>query len=751
MRLALVPLALFLALALYVAGALAGFYGNHRGPGEVTQAVIPAGELEKRAKVQATAADTAGVGGAKQILFGDLHVHTTYSTDAFLWSLQSMSGEGAHPLGAACDFARFCSGLDFWSINDHAEASTPQKWAETVDSIRQCNAVSGEANPDTIAFLGWEWTQIGQTADEHWGHKNVILRDLEDEKIPARPINSGGLTRRIMSTASTLTRIVPAFLDFGNRQEYYDFDTFFREIVAARDCPEGVHVRELPVDCVEAAETPGVLFEKLAQWGVESLVIPHGTTWGMYTPADSTWDKQLASANHDPERQTLIEVFSGHGNSEEYRDWKAVEVSEAGVSCPAPTPDYLPSCWHAGELIRARCLEAGESEPECESRAVVTRERYVAAGQRGRHVVPGETASDWLDAGQCKDCFLPSFNYRPGGSAQYIAALRNFDEPNGPDRFRFGFIASSDVHTGRPGTGYKEFARTSMADQSGARDATTYGYVYPQTEYAAESVSAEAPTTGGLSAMQNAEVERQNSFWLTGGLAAVHTESRSRDGVWEAFERKEVYGTSGDRILLWFDLLNPPRARQRLPMGGEVAMQSTPVFEVRAVGAFEQKPGCPDYSVNALTPERVESLCRGECYHPSDTRKRITRLEVVRIRPQMNPGEPMGKLIEDPWKVFECPGDPAGCTAAFADPEFATARRDMVYYVRAIQEPTPTVNANNLRCEYDDAGNCVDMKPCWGDYRTPLSDECTDESEERAWSSPIYVDWVRDRGVARAN
>jgi hypothetical protein len=751
MRLALIPLALVLALVLYIAGAFAGLYGNHRGPGEVTQVAIPAAELTKRAKAQATAADVAGVGDAKQILFGDLHVHTTYSTDAFLWSLQTMGGEGAHPLGAACDFARFCSGLDFWSINDHAEASTPQKWSETVDSIRQCNAVSGDASPDTIAFLGWEWTQIGQTADEHWGHKNVILRDLEDAKIPARPINSGGFTRRIMSTASALTRIAPAFLDFGNRQEYYDYDTFFREIIGASDCPEGVDVHDLPVDCVEAAETPGVLFEKLAQWDVESLVIPHGTTWGMYTPADSSWDKQLTAAQHDPERQTLIEVFSGHGNSEEYRAWDPVTVSEAGISCPAPTPDYLPSCWRAGELIRTRCLEAGETEEECESRAVVTRERYVEGGLRGRHVVPGETALDWLDAGQCKDCFLPAFNYRPKGSAQYIAALRNFDEPEGPDRFRFGFIAASDVHTGRPGTGYKEFARTSMTDQSGARNEMTYSYLYPQTEPAAESVPPGAPPTGGLSAMQNAEIERQNSFWLTGGLAAVHAGSRSRDGVWDALERKEVYGTSGDRILLWFDLLNPPRARSRLPMGGETEMQSTPVFEIRAVGAFEQKPGCPEYSVNALTPERVDALCRGECYHPSDTRKRITRLEVVRIRPQATPDEPIAGLIEDPWKVFECPGDPAGCTAAFADPEFATARRDMVYYVRAIQEPTLTVNANNLRCEYDDAGNCVEMKPCWGDFRTPLSDECLDESEERAWSSPIYVDWDKDRGVARVN
>ena len=172
-------------------------------------------------------------------------------------------------------------------------------------------------------------------------------------------------------------------------------------------------------------------------------------------------------------------------------------------------------------------------------------------------------------------------------------------------------------------------------------------------------------------------------------------------------------------------------------------MATTPLFEVRAVGALEQKPGCPVHTLGALAPEKVERLCRGECYHPSDTRRKIDRIEIVRIRPRVHPDEPMERIIEDPWRSFECADDESGCTAAFADPDYASSARDVVYYARAIQEPTLAVNAANLRCEYDDAGNCVSMRPCWGDFRTPESDECLDETQERAWSSPIYVDWPR--------
>ena len=83
-------------------------------------------------------------------------------------------------------------------------------------------------------------------------------------------------------------------------------------------------------------------------------------------------------------------------------------------------------CWQAGEIIRDRCLDAGENGATCEARAAAARLNAANSSVAAHLTVPGTKIEEWLDAGQCRDCFLPSFGYRPGGSAQYALALSNF-------------------------------------------------------------------------------------------------------------------------------------------------------------------------------------------------------------------------------------------------------------------------------------------------------------------------------------
>lgn len=719
-------------------------------PGELAAAAIPSTRKEDFARRQAEARRKLGVADDRQILFGDLHVHTTFSIDAFTWSLPSMNGVGMHPPADACDYARFCSQLDFWSTNDHSEGLTPRHWEMLRNMVQQCNAVSGDpADPDLVTFLGWEWTQMGNTPETHFGHRVVVLRDQEHARTPTRPIMSGGLAVAAMRKDSIppLQKLAaPYFIkpfDGLNRQMlknlYYKQDYLREQELCANDRPSP----DLPTNCMEYADTPGDLQRKLREWGFPALVIPHGTTWGYYTPPGSRWDKQLSRNQHDPGLQTLIEVYSGHGNSEEYRDWRAGSTSEDGAqACPAPTDDYLPCCHRAGEIIESRCENPGSDQ--CRDRVETAKRNYLIAGRGGRLTVPDTAPEDWLNCGQCTDCFMPAFNYRPGNSVQYIMQLANQqeqDEHGKPLRFRFGFIGSSDNHLAQPGTGQKEFGRHLNTDTSGASNAmireTFFEAAMPRSD-PRESVRLRLEETP-FNFLQVNETERQAAFFMTGGLVAVHSAARDRVAIFDSLQRRETYGTSGPRMLLWFDLLQADGST--LPMGSEAVSGRTPRFRVQAMGAYAQKPGCPQDSIDALGEERLQYMCGGECYHPGDRRIPVERIEIVRIRTKLHEGESAGNLIEDPWRVFQCQADGNGCTVEFEDPDFAREGRDALYYARVLQVPTPAVNGRPMECiRKAPNGQCEEVKTCWGDERVPLDDDCLAEVHERAWSSPIFLD-----------
>ena len=654
-----------------------------------------------------------------QILFGDLHVHTTYSIDAFTLELPMMGLQGIHDSAMACDFARYCANLDFFSFNDHAESLTPDHWREQKDVVMQCNVSNGDpVTNDLVVFPGWEWTQIGTTPENHWGHRNVIFKDIQD--LPARPIGSRTPETGLGIFDTTQQAVAARWLDPLNFKRYSDLGWLLNTVRNIPFCDEGISSLDLPLDCYEYARTPRELFSKLDEWQTDSIVIPHGQTWGFHVPIGTSWNNRLNNQGHDSDKQILLEVMSGHGNSEEFRNITSANfLLDGTMSCPEPTDNFLPCCWQAGEIQKKRC--DGLSDSECTARVELAKKYALAGGPYTNMVFPEADPEEWLNCDQCTDCFKPAFNYRPNQSAQYALAISNFDtEGSNPQRYNFGFIASTDDHTARPGTGYKQYDRRKMTFAMGPKS-KMWEYKY----------KAEDPNFPELPRIEPGESqpdsERVSSFVYPGGILAVHSQGRGKDQIWSALKNKNVYGTSGPKILLWFDLLNSPLGI--VPMGSDITMSQNPKFIVRAAGSFKQKEGCPIESIDSLSAQRLEYLCAGECYNPSNERHIIEQIEIIKITPQSYPGEAVSPLIQDAWKTISCSGQ-SECVVEFEDENYS---RDSVYYVRAIQEETPAINGAKF------SAGSEDFELCKGSFRTDLEDDCLSNINERAWSSPIYL------------
>ena len=157
-------------------------------------------------------------------------------------------------------------------------------------------------------------------------------------------------------------------------------------------------------------------------------------------------------------------------------------------------------------------------------------------------------------------------------------------------------------------------------------------------------------------------------------------------------------------------------------------MSQNPKFTVRAAGSLKQKPGCSTESIDSLSAKRLDYLCAGECYNPSNERYIIEKMEIIKITPQIYAGEAVTPLIQDPWMTIPCNGL-VECVVEFEDQNYS---RDSVYYVRVIQEPTQAINGSLLK-------DRSEFNLCKGSFRTDLKDDCLSLTNERAWSSPIFI------------
>lgn len=676
---------------------------------------------------------------SKNIYFGDLHVHTTYSFDGDLYSVPAFGDDGAHPPSDACEFARYCSNIDFFALTDHAESFTPDRWWRTRRAARECesrfSSPGDPLHPALVPFVGWEWTQVGDAPATHYGHRNLVFPGLADHELPERPIGALKSEEAVDATERFLAGGLKVFRPFSGISRYSDLLSMMGDLASQRECPPTLRPRDPLTGCRENVPDPSRLFAQLDTADFDYLPIIHGSAWGTYAPPGADIGNMLDPGIRRPGRPALFEVFSGHGNSEQYRDFP-----DGSPSCPPPTAGYYPCCWRAGEIMRSRCQ--GLSPSECDRRVEKARRLALAAGDDPFSVFTDARPEDWLDCDQFRGAFKPDYSYRPRESAQYALALGDFDHLDAsgrPGRFEFGLVASSDNHAARAGTGYKQFAREYMTDVRGYENDWIARKLERMARGRQKDPRMPQPHQDPGRLLGLLDVERDSSFMYTGGLVAVHAPDKSRGSIWNALETREVYATSGPKILLWFYLENSPEGI--VPMGAKVEQDTNPRFRVRALGSFIQKPGCPADSIKALGRQGILRLCRGECDYPSDRRHSIRAIEVIRIRPQRYRGEPVGPLIEDPWKVLECPPGRDACEVEFEDPDFTKARRDTVYYLRALQEPTKAINGAQLRTVFDRRGEPLSVTPCYAGKKTPRTDDCLAPVRERAWSSPIYVNW----------
>lgn len=650
-----------------------------------------------------------------RIYWGDLHTHSINSVDVYAMRSPILGGD-ARDANTLCEFARTCAQIDFWALTDHMTGSPPSHWSENIESARACQTRSDD-DGGPVVFLGFEWQQSSADLSENYAHKNVILRSLD--RVTARALTPASQVAEFDEADIRLITDFASRLDPDNSALYDDLRETVLEGLATPICADDVPSPELPAECTEAVPDPGTVFRKLDEWALDALVIPHGNTWGQHHNPGMSWAPNLPPAQRDASRQRLVEIYSGHGSIEEWREWTAADFSnglDGEGACPEPTTDYLPCCWQAGEIARSRTDAcSGEGNPaECDAAVVEAQAEYLRAGRFGINTIADVEPEAWLDCGECRDCFLPTQQYRPGGSVQAALTSTWLDAPD-PLWWHWGFVATTDSHAIGPGSGYKELRELSDIFDSGAPEFD------PLVDLAAPQIFP--------------EWRRQNSTYRGGGLTGVHAPAGDRDSLFDAMHNRSTFATTGDRIELYFDHERPEGGP--ISMGGVAEQPESASFVARVRGAPEQDPGCAADVAAAAPAGFIDNICFGECYNPSGRRLGIERVELVRLLPRLSADEETADLIADPLEVYSCAGGTT-CTARFVDEDWPALDRPALYYVRVVQEETPQLNPDGYRCEWDSDGHCHSVTLCEGGYRGE-GDDCLDLGNEQAWSSPIML------------
>ncbi len=607
----------------------------------------------------------------RRAFFGDLHVHTALSSDAWNYDVAVRPADAyryafGEPIGLPPNDAsgrptrvmRIDRPLDFAAVTDHAEflgeqslCSSPESETYESEGCKAIRASTVPADSPLARVIMNPWPR----RDPDVCGENGVLCDRELRSAWQETIDAAETWNDTSPACERTTFVAYEYSSFRLGSNLHRNVIFRSNVVPMRPISF--------IDAPRAWQLWGLLEEVCldAGAGCEALAIPHnsnisnGRMFDVDYVGTSGLDGQAARARQRIRLEPVVEVMQHKGDSE----------------CRPDLPSIL-----------------GATDELCGFEKM---EDLIYEDRSGGD--PGECWSAFADSipHLGPDC-LSHRSYVRYALTEGLAEERRI----GVNPFKFGLMASTDTHNGMAG-GVEE---RSFPGHVGIVDAD------PDRRLSERG--------GAMGNMANGP----------GGLIGVWAEENSREAIFDAIRRKEVFGTSGPRIEprlfggwdIPDDVCDRADGLARadaagVPMGGDLPRRGAtgaPVFAAFATA----DPGTAAAPGGLL--QRIQ-IVKG--WVDDDGGLHQSVVDVA--------GGENGASVDAGTCAPRGEGARTLCSV-WRDPDFDPERR-AVYYARVVENPS---------CRFS-AWQCLELDP---DERP---DGCEHRivhpiQQERAWTSPIW-------------
>ena len=282
-----------------------------------------------------------------------------------------------------------------------------------------------------------------------------------------------------------------------------------------------------------------------------------------------------------------------------------------------------------------------------------------------------------------------------------------YEEKLGVNPFKFGIVGSTDAHTSLSTTQEDNF----------------FGKISP-LEPSARAERFEEIITGRLTT----DVAQKQYAWMSSasGLAAVWATDNTREALWDAMARKEVYATTGTRLLVrvfaGYDFVAEDVQRhdfakygyqKGVPMGGDLTNApagKAPALVIRALR-----------DVDGANLDRVQVI-KGWLDAQGKTHEQVYDVVWSGNRKPGANGKlpPVGNTVNVPDASYKNTIGAPMLLGYWKDPTFNPKERAF-YYVRVIEIPTPRWTTYDAKI-----------------FHVKLPEKAPTSIQDRAYTSPIW-------------